>query len=67
MGMKTESVSLSVMFDPLWPHGLLLAVHGISQEEYWSGLAFPSLGNLPDPGIKLESPVLQADSSLSEI
>ena len=35
-------------------------------EEYWSGLPFPSLGNLPDPGIESASPVLQADSLLSE-
>ena len=34
----------------------------ISQEEYWSVLPFPSPGNLPDPGIKLGSPALQADS-----
>ena len=28
---------------------------GFSRQEYWSGLLFPSLGNLPDPGIKLRS------------
>ena len=28
----------------------------------WSGLPFPSLGDLPDPGIELRSPALQADS-----
>ena len=35
----------------------------------WSGLPFPSPGDLPNPGIKLASPVspaLQADSLLSE-
>ena len=37
-----------------------------SRQEYWSGLPFPSAGNLPDPGIEPESPALQADSSLSE-
>ena len=26
------------------------SVHGISQQEYWSGLPFPSPGNLPDSG-----------------
>ena len=26
-----------------------------SRQEYWSGLPFPSLGDLPDPGIKSES------------
>ena len=35
-------------------------------QEYWSGLPFPSPGDLPDPGIKPESPTLQADSSMSE-
>ena len=33
-----------------------------SRQEYWSGLPFPSPGNLPNPG----SPALQADSLLSE-
>ena len=33
-----------------------------SRLEYWSGLPFPSPGDLPDPGIKLRSPALQADS-----
>ena len=31
---------------------------GLSQQEYWSGLPFPSSGNLPDPGIELTSPTL---------
>ena len=35
-----------------------------SRQEYWSGSL--SLGDLPDPGIKLRSPALQADSLLSE-
>ena len=26
-------------------------------QEYWNGLSFPSPGDLPDPGIELESPV----------
>ena len=32
----------------------------------WSGLPFPSPGDLPDPGIKPGSPALQADALLSE-
>ena len=32
---------------------------GFSRQEYWSGLPFPSPGNLPDPVIKLRSPALQ--------
>ena len=30
------------------------------RQEYWSGLPFPSLGDLPDPGIKPMSPAWQA-------
>ena len=37
-----------------------------SSQEYWSGLPFPSPGNLPDPRIEPGSPALQADSLLSE-
>ena len=37
-----------------------------SRQEYWSGLPFPSLGDLPDSGIEPKSPALQADSLLSE-
>ena len=41
------------------------SVHEVLQE-YWSGLSFPSPGDLPDLGIEPGSPVLQADSLLSE-
>ena len=34
---------------------------GFSRQEYWSGLPFPSPGDLPDPGGKPGSPALQAD------
>ena len=37
-----------------------------TRQEYWSGLPFPSPGDLPDPGIKPRSPALQADALLSE-
>ena len=33
-----------------------------SRQEYWSGFPFPSLGDLPDSGIELGSPALQADA-----
>ena len=42
------------------------SVHGISQQEYWSGLPFPPPGGLPDPGIEPMSPALQAESLPSE-
>ena len=39
---------------------------GFSNQEYGSGLPFPSPGDLPNTGIKPGSPTLQADSLLSE-
>ena len=37
-----------------------------SRQEYWSGLPFPSPGDLPDPGIEPGSPTLRADALPSE-
>ena len=37
-----------------------------SRQGYWSGLPFPSRGDLPNPGIEPGSPPLQADTLLSE-
>ena len=39
---------------------------GFSRQERWSGLPFPSPGDLPDPGIEPRSPALQADALPSE-
>ena len=39
---------------------------GFSRHECWSGLPFPSPGDLPNPGIEPESPTLQADTLTSE-
>ena len=39
---------------------------GFSGQEYWSGLPFPSPGDLPNPGIEPRSPMLRADSLPSE-
>ena len=39
---------------------------GFSRQEYWSGLPFPSPGDLPDPGIEPRSPALQAEALTSE-
>ena len=39
---------------------------GFSRQGYWSGLPFPSPGDLPNPGIKPGSSALQADSLTSE-
>ena len=60
--------SCSAASDSLWPHGAHQAPPsmGFSRQEYWSGLPFPSPGNLPDPGIEPRSPALQADALTSE-
>ena len=39
---------------------------GFSRQECWSGLPFPSPGDLPDPGIEPRSPALQTDALPSE-
>ena len=42
------------------------SVRRFSRQEYWSGLSFPSSGDLPNPGIEPRSPRLQADDLTSE-
>ena len=42
------------------------AVRGILQQEYWSGLPFPSPGDLPNPGNEPLSPAWQANSLPSQ-
>jgi len=39
---------------------------GFSRQGYWSGLPFPSPGDLPDPRIETRSPALQTDALPSE-
>ena len=39
---------------------------GFSRQENWSGVPFPSPGDLPDPGIEPRSPALWADALTSE-
>ena len=60
--------SCSVMSDSLWPHEAYQASlsMGFSRQEYRSGLPFPSLGALPEPGIEPRFPTLQADALPSE-
>ena len=55
------------LFETPWTvaHQALLSV-GFSRQEYWSGLLFPSRGDLSDPGIEPLSFALQADSLLTE-
>ena len=42
------------------------SVHGVFQQDYWSGLPFLSPGDLPNPGIKPRSPALQTGALPSE-
>ena len=39
---------------------------GVSRQEYWNGLVFPSPGDLSDPGIEPRSRALQADALPTE-
>ena len=63
-GVKVKSLSRVRLFATLWtvasqdPPSM-----EFSRQEYWRGLPFPSLGDLPDPGTELRSPTLQADST----
>ena len=53
------------LFATLWTEGRQAPLSmGLSRQEYWSGLPFPPPGDLPDPGIELRSPALQADSTV---
>ena len=62
----SESTSHSVVSNSLWPRGPTIACQAplsmeFSRQEYWSGLPFPSPGDLSNPGIKPGSPALQVD------
>ena len=61
--VKVKSLSRVRLFAPPWTvaHQAPPSM-GFSRQEYWSGLPFPSPGDLPDPGIKVRSPALQADA-----
>ena len=65
--MKVKSLSCVRLFATPWtvayeaPRSV-----GFSRQEYWSGLPFPSPGDLPNPGIEPGSPALQTDALPSE-
>ena len=67
MKVKVKSLSRILLFATLWTvaHQAPPSM-GFSRQEYWSGLPFPSPGNLPTSGIELGSPTFQADSLPSE-
>ena len=62
--VKVKLLSHVQLFATPWtiahqaPHSM-----GFSRQECWSGLLFPSPGDLPNTGIKPMSPALQVDSS----
>ena len=62
-----KSLSRVRLFATLWTVAYQASLFmGFSRQEYWSGLPFPSPGDLPDLGIKPGSPVLEADALTSE-
>ena len=65
---KVKSLSCVQLFSTPWTVAYQASPSmGFSRQEYWSGLPFPSPGDLPDPGIEPGSPALQADSLPSEL
>ena len=66
--MKVKSLSHVGLFSTPWTVACQAPLSmEFSRQQYWSGLLFPSPGDLPDPGIKPGSPALQADSLPSEL
>ena len=65
--LKVKSLSCVQLFVTPWTVANQTSLSmGFSRQEYWSGLPFPSPGDLPNPGIKPRSPALQADTLPSE-
>ena len=61
--VKVKSLSRVRLFATPWTvaHQVPPSI-GFSRQEYWSGLPFPSPGDLLDPGIKPRFPAFQSDS-----
>ena len=67
MKVKVKWLSRVRLFATLWTVAFQAPLSmGFSRQESWSGLPFPSPGDLPDPGIEPRSPALQADALPSE-
>ena len=63
---KVKSLSCVQLFVTLWTVTYQDPLSkGVSRQEYWSGLPFPSPGDLPDSGMEPGSPELQAHALLS--
>ena len=64
---KVKLLSRVQLFGTLWAVAYQAPPSmGFSRQEYWSGLPFPSPGDLPNPGIEPGSPAFQADTLTSE-
>ena len=71
-GKKVKLLSHVRLFGTLWTVAYQAPPSvGFSRQEYWSGLPFPSPGDLPSPGIEPRSPVLlvgmQIDAASMEV
>ena len=68
LSSKVTQLCLTLLhpMDPRGDHQAPLSME-FSRQEYWSGLPFPSAGDLPNQGSKPRSPALQTDSLLSEL
>ena len=66
--MKEKSLSRVQLFVTPWTVAYQAPLSmGFSRQGYWSGLPFPSPGDVPDPGVEPGYPVLQADALQSEL
>ena len=63
---RVKLLSRIRLFATPWTEEPAAGSMGFSRQEYWSGLPFPSPGNLTDPGTEPRSPALQADALPSE-
>ena len=60
--VKVKSLSRVRLFATRWTVAYQASLSmGFSRQEYWSGLPFPSPGDLPNPGIEPGFPALEAD------
>ena len=65
--VKMKSLSCVRLFATPWTAAYQAPPSmAFSKQEYWSGLPFPSPGDLPNPGMESGSPELWADSLPSE-
>ena len=64
--MSEAAQSCTTLCDPMDCSPPGSSPMGFSKQEYWSGLPFPSPGDLPDSGIEPGSSAFQADALTSE-